>query len=251
MNQENTNNNSMCNQNQILKNLPLKKRRTYLIDSLVANDEQNENFSKTIKQSYSKDDDSFHKHTPSSPNTLTPPSTPHMDLLHDDSFHKHTPSSPNTLTPPSTPHMDLLRQQYAYLSTNPQQNYLHSFTYDCLMAQQLLDNYRILTEQQKYGYTPSEDETINEHFRKSLGDNYGKFTDRCFTPDDSSSNSSSIEQTSVDSIEEHFARSLAKFGSMNPDEISSINRQITESIVDDHFAKALGSKTWEKLKDKS
>ncbi|CAF3848299.1 unnamed protein product [Adineta steineri] len=224
MNQENTNNNSMCNQNQILKNLPLKKRRTYLIDSLVANDEQNENFSKTIKQSYSKDDDSFHK---------------------------HTPSSPNTLTPPSTPHMDLLRQQYAYLSTNPQQNYLHSFTYDCLMAQQLLDNYRILTEQQKYGYTPSEDETINEHFRKSLGDNYGKFTDRCFTPDDSSSNSSSIEQTSVDSIEEHFARSLAKFGSMNPDEISSINRQITESVVDDHFAKALGSKTWEKLKDKS
>jgi hypothetical protein len=45
----------------------------------------------------------------------------------------------------------------------------------------------------------------------------------------------------VDSIEEHFARSLAKFRPSNK----------TESVVDDHFAKALGATTWEKLKEKS
>jgi hypothetical protein len=60
----------------------------------------------------------------------------------------------------------------------------------------------------------------------------------------------------VDSIEEHFARSLARFWPltntpMNEDEISSIDHQITESVVDDHFAKALGATTWEKLKEKS
>ncbi len=55
----------------------------------------------------------------------------------------------------------------------------------------------------------------------------------------------------VDSIEEHFARSLAKFWPLNEDETSTINHQITESVVDDHFAKALGSTTWEKLKEKS
>ena len=50
-------------------------------------------------------------------------------------------------------------------------------------------------------------------------------------------------------MEEHFARSLAKFWSLNQNEVSLINRQITESIVDNHFAKALGSTTWGKLKD--
>jgi hypothetical protein len=55
----------------------------------------------------------------------------------------------------------------------------------------------------------------------------------------------------ADSIEEHFARSLAKFWPLNEDETSSINHQLTESVVDDHFAKALGSTTWEKLKEKS
>jgi len=40
------------------------------------------------------------------------------------------------------------------------------------------------------------DLTIDEHFRKSLGDNYNKFPGRCLTPDDSSSNCSSIERTS-------------------------------------------------------
>ncbi len=34
---------------------------------------------------------------------------------------------------------------------------------------------------------------IDEHFRKSLGD---KYENRCLTPDDSSSNSSTTEQTS-------------------------------------------------------
>jgi hypothetical protein len=56
----------------------------------------------------------------------------------------------------------------------------------------------------------------------------------------------------VDSIEEHFARSLGKFWplttSSNADNNSSL---ITESVVDDHFAKALGATTWEKLKEKS
>ncbi len=43
------NNNLTCNQNQISKNLPLKKRRTYMIDSQTTNDEQDENHSKIIK----------------------------------------------------------------------------------------------------------------------------------------------------------------------------------------------------------
>jgi len=30
-----------------------------------------------------------------------------------------------------------------------------------------------------------------------------------------------------------------------------MNSQRTESVVDDHFAKALGSSTWEKLKENS
>ena len=47
MNEPHTNNHSMCNQNQILKTLPLKKRRAYLIDSSITNDEQNEHDCKT------------------------------------------------------------------------------------------------------------------------------------------------------------------------------------------------------------
>jgi hypothetical protein len=39
----------MCNQNQIPKNLPLKKRRTYMIDSSTRDNDQNENYSNTIK----------------------------------------------------------------------------------------------------------------------------------------------------------------------------------------------------------
>jgi hypothetical protein len=53
------------------------------------------------------------------------------------------------------------------------------------MTQQFLENHQ--TVQQK-----RTDFTIDEHFRKSLGDNYHN---RCLTPDDSSSNSSIIEQT--------------------------------------------------------
>jgi hypothetical protein len=60
-------------------------------------------------------------------------------------------------TPPSSPHIELLRQHYAYLlanSTNNQhQNTFAPSTYECLMAQkilaqQFLDNYRTLTDQQ-------------------------------------------------------------------------------------------------------
>jgi hypothetical protein len=39
------------------------------------------------------------------------------------------------------------------------------------------------------------DVTIDEHFRKSLGDNYDKFTGGFLTPEDSSSNSSPTERT--------------------------------------------------------
>ncbi|UJR21906.1 hypothetical protein I4U23_024977 [Adineta vaga] len=211
MNESNTNNSSMCNQKQMLKNLPLKKRRTYIIDSLITNDEQNENSVETNNQSYSQHE----------------------------SIQQHVP-----LSPPSSPHIEFLRQQYAYLlanSTNIQsQQYLHPLTYDYSVNQSSGDNInRLIAQQQTCAH---EEATIDEHFRKSLGNNYGKFSDRCFTPDDSSSNSSSIEQTSVDSIEEHFARSLAKF--------RPLNHQKTESAVDDHFAKALGSTTWNKLKEK-
>jgi hypothetical protein len=59
MNGNNHSNNSMCNQNQIPKNLPLKKRRAYIIDTPTinidtANGGQDENYSghrsTTIKQ---------------------------------------------------------------------------------------------------------------------------------------------------------------------------------------------------------
>jgi hypothetical protein len=59
----------------------------------------------------------------------------------------------------------------------------------------------------------------------------------------------------VDSIEEHFARSLAKFHprqdtSINNDHRVTFHQQTIESVVDDHFAKALGATTWEKLKER-
>ncbi|CAF1351276.1 unnamed protein product, partial [Adineta ricciae] len=207
MNEPHTNNHSMCNQNQILKTLPLKKRRTYLIDSSITNDEQNENDCKTNNPSFSR----------------------HDRLL------KHVP-----LSPPSSPHIELLRQQYPYFPAssllNQPQNYQYPFAYGNFPHQQRKCS--------------CEGETIDEHFRKSFAGQQEHLTYRCFTPDDSSSNSSATEQTSADSIEEHFARSLAKFQLLNQDELTSVHRQKTESIVDDHFAKALGTKTWEKLKDK-
>ncbi|CAF3850153.1 unnamed protein product [Rotaria sordida] len=230
----------MCNQNQISKSLPLKKRRAYMIDTSTANSEQNEYCPTKKKQILSQDD----------------------------SLQMYIPSSSIVPTPPSSPHLELLRQQYAFLLANStniiKQNSYYPLTFDSFMTQQYLDHFRVLIEQQKqqHSYTIVEDQqkqtdlTIDEHFRKSLGNSYNKFTGRCLTPDDSSSNSSSIERTSVDSIEEHFARSLTKFWSLhhnkssNEDQTSSINHHITESIVDDHFAKALGSTTWEKLKEK-
>ena len=69
--------------------------------------------------------------------------------------------SPGTIAPtppPSSPQIELLRQQYAYLLANSTNtghaSYLHPSTYDCLMAQkvlaqQFLDNYRALLEQQQ------------------------------------------------------------------------------------------------------
>ncbi|CAF2984043.1 unnamed protein product [Rotaria sp. Silwood2] len=227
----------MCNQNQISKNLPLKKRRTYMMDTSTTNIDQNEYCPIKKKQAY----------------------------LQDDPLQIYIPPSPIVPTPPSSPHLELLRQQYAYLLANStniiKQNYYHLSTHDSFITQKYLDNYRVLIDQQQRAYAIVEDQqkrtdiTIDEHFRKSLGNNYHKFSSRCLTPDDSSSNSSPIERTSVDSIEEHFARSLAKFQlvnntSSNEDQMPLINHQITESVVNDHFAKALGVTTWEKLKEK-
>lgn len=55
----------------------------------------------------------------------------------------------------------------------------------------------------------------------------------------------------VDSIEEHFARSLGKFWPLTTPSNEDKNTSTTESVVDDHFAKALGATTWERLKEKS
>jgi hypothetical protein len=55
----------------------------------------------------------------------------------------------------------------------------------------------------------------------------------------------------VDSIEEHFARSLGKFWPLPASSNEEASSSRTESVVDDHFAKALGASTWEKLKEKS
>ncbi|CAF0757691.1 unnamed protein product [Adineta ricciae] len=244
-------NNAVCNPNQISKNLPLKKRRAYLTGSSAtnANSEHDENYanysSTAMRQSYSTDD-SLQIHLPS---VAVP-------------------------TPPSSPHIELLRQHYAHLlanSTNssPQHLYPPPTTYECvlaqkLLAQQFLDEYRTSMEQQQqqyqnqqFSYTVMEDKqkeadvTIDEHFRKSLGYNYDKPHGGFLTPDTSSSNSSPIERTPADSIEEHFARSLGKFWPLQTSLHDEHSASMTESVVDDHFAKALGATTWEKLKEKS
>lgn len=44
MNGNNMTNNLMCNQNQIPKNLPLKKRRAYIMDIENTNNGQDENY---------------------------------------------------------------------------------------------------------------------------------------------------------------------------------------------------------------
>ncbi|CAF3366478.1 unnamed protein product [Rotaria sp. Silwood1] len=247
MNGNNNSNNSMCNQNQIPKNLPLKKRRAYIIDTPTididnSNGGQHETYSThrstTIKQTMSQEDP----------------------------LQIYLPTGV-TSTPPSSPHLELLRQQYAYLMANSTNNqhentFSSPASYECLMAQkvlaqQFLDNYRTLYEQQyqnqTYGYKVVEGThtTIDEHFRKSLGNNYNKFTGGFLTPEDSSSNSSPTERTPVDSIEEHFARSLGKFWPLTTPSNEDKTSSTTESVVDDHFAKALGATTWEKLKEKS
>jgi hypothetical protein len=131
--------------------------------------------------------------------------------------HSRSSSPSRVPTPPSSPHIEFLRQQYAYLlanSTNVQpRNYQHPPSYNSFSTPRVPAHNHVLAQQHNCAYTTAEgimisrasknvitsfrlDATIEEHFRKSLGDNYEKFTDRCFTPDDSSSNSSSVEQTS-------------------------------------------------------
>ena len=53
------------------------------------------------------------------------------------------------------------------------------------------------------------------------------------------------------SIDEHFARSLGKFWPLSNATNEENTSSITESVVDDHFAKALGATTWERLREKS
>jgi hypothetical protein len=55
----------------------------------------------------------------------------------------------------------------------------------------------------------------------------------------------------VDSIEEHFARSLGRFWPLTVSTNEPNTSSAMESIVDDHFAKALGATTWERLREKS
>jgi hypothetical protein len=50
MNGNNHSNNSMCNQNQIPKNLPLKKRRAYIIDTPTQDENDLNQRSTMIKQ---------------------------------------------------------------------------------------------------------------------------------------------------------------------------------------------------------
>lgn len=135
-------------------------------------------------------------------------------------------------SPSGSRHVDHLRQQYAYLlvnATNTEHGNYHSMNKD-EPGQPIFDHQRT-------------SQTIDEHFRKSLGANYEQFTGAFLTPDESSTSCSPTERTPADSIEEHFARSLAKFWPMT-------TQQTTESIVDDHFAKALGATTWGRLKEK-
>ncbi|CAM4932066.1 unnamed protein product [Rotaria socialis] len=240
----------MCNQNQIPKNLPLKKRRAYIIDTPTID----------VENSNNRQQENYQTHR----STTTKQTHPQENLQ------LHLPSVV-TSTPPSSPQLELLRQHYAYLIANIANNqhdnrFPSSASYECVMAQkvlaqQFLDNYRALVEQQyqnsQYGYQLAEDKqnathlTIDEHFRKSLGDNYDKLTAGFLTPDNSSSNSSPRERSPVDSIEEHFARSLGKFWPLTTSSNDDRNSSIAAPDVDDHFAKALGATTWENLKEKS
>ena len=58
----------------------------------------------------------------------------------------------------------------------------------------------------------------------------------------------------VNSIDEHFARSLGKLWPLTTT-TTTFNRDHASSkiepIVDDHFARALGATTWKKLKERS
>lgn len=222
------NGNNNNNSNQIPKNLPLKKRRAYLVDT--SENTQDEN---SINQR-------------ATTNNKSP-------LFQADPLQIHVP------TPPASPHhLELLRQQYAYFLSNNQNLFPLPANFDysmaqTLLAQQFLDNYRPLIEQQyqnsQRAYTVIEnsqdgtDATIDEHFRKSLREHYGKTTGGFLTPEESSSNNSPTERTPADSIEEHFARSLGKFW--------PLSTSTAQSDVDDHFAKALGATAWEQLKEKS
>ena len=78
----------------------------------------------------------------------------------DDSCSVHVP------TPPSSPHIDF-SQQHAYLSANASNNLPQNYQY--LMAQQYLDHYRFLFDQQHpYGYNMME----GIHFFFSPEDEY-------------------------------------------------------------------------------
>ncbi|CAF1418044.1 unnamed protein product [Adineta steineri] len=244
-------NNLMCNQNQVPKNLPLKKRRAYVIDTSTNN----------VNSTNGDRDENYSNHSPSSIKQSYP---------QEDPLQIHLPPMITTTTPPSSPHIELLRQQYAYLhasSPNAQHQNLYppsNFEYlmaQKVLAQQFLDNYRTLVDQhqqnQPCNYTVVEDKhkrtdvTVDEHFRKSLGYNYDKLNGGFLTPDNSSSNSSPTDRTPAESIDEHFARSLGRFWPLSTPSNEDNASSLTESVVDDHFAKALGAKTWEKLKEKS
>jgi hypothetical protein len=130
-------NHCMCNQNQMSKNLPLKKRRAYLIDPPLTN---NENYSKIIKPFVIKYN--HHRHSLFF-------SSYFRSYSQDDSCSVHVP------TPPSSPHIDFSRQQHVYLSGNSTNILPQNYHY--LMAQQYLDHYRLLfDQQQQYGYTIAE-----------------------------------------------------------------------------------------------
>ena len=128
----------------------------------------------------------------------------------------------------SSPHIELLRQQYAYLlanATNKEHRlYPQPSPCECLLAQkalaqQFLDGYRSLMDHQALSQSTIEgkqcvpsrsdlhtesfftdraqpsDLTIDEHFRKSLGNTYDRLATGFLTPDYASSNSSPTERT--------------------------------------------------------
>lgn len=147
--------------NAMSKNLPLKKRRIYQVET---NDENQTKYVKTKST-----DQTYSMHVP------TPPSSPHIEFLRQQyAYLSNYPS--NQLTQQYFDHYrPTITQQQQHGGYRSAGEGMISFFLFCTLKEQ---NCFI-------------DFVLDEHFRKSILSNHSKYSVRCLTPDESSSSSSS------------------------------------------------------------